>query len=193
MPWIPHLTTHSSRSEVFSYFLSTTQYCSHLLLPEQWGCMSAWPGGRGAQVLVEVTMTFCPDWVAAPHPLGSWHFCRHVTFLDQCGQTMPVWWVRAVHPGGFWGPHAWPLDGRVRDRGRGRREKALTFCNFSLYKNKLQLLHQFDLSQCSDLCLASFIQCLKRKVLIFPLHLEKVSWASKDIGSAHPLKVATPI
>lgn len=68
----------------------------------------------------------------------------------------------------------------------------LTFGNFSVCKNELNLPQQLDLSRCSDLHVASFTERLRRKVLIFPPHLE-VSLVSKDIGSAHPLKVTTPI
>lgn len=75
-------------------------------------------------------------------------------------------------------------------KGGGRRD--WHFCNFAIYINKLKQLQQFGLSQCSDLHMASFIQCVKKKVLIFPLHLE-VSLTSKDTGSAYLLKVAIPI
>lgn len=116
-----HLTTHSRRSDVFPYFLSTAWCCSHLLLPEQGGCKCAWLGVREAQALVEVIMTVCPDLVVAPSPLQNWHFFRLVTFLAHYGQTMPAWWLRAAHLGRFWGTNAWTLDGWVRDRGRGRK------------------------------------------------------------------------
>lgn len=99
-------------------------------------------------------------------------------------QEGPSWGIlRFQHPATWW----------MSERPRQKEvvERTDIFAILLYIYNKLKQLQQFGLSQCSDLHMASFIQCVK-KVLIFLLHLE-VSLTSKDFGSAYILKVAIPI
>lgn len=108
-------------------------------IAKSWG----WPAwghnlwGREIQVLVGggCDILSCPSQLLLP-AFWSWHFCRLLALLGQCTQTMPGWgWWGQAHPGGFRGQNrvTWWMGERPQQR---KEVEGLTFCNFSISKNK---------------------------------------------------------